>query len=142
MTIPRIVIDTNVFISALLSQRGAAYKLIMLSDSNLFHAHISVPLILEYEDAAQRILHKTTLSDDDLDNILNYLSSVSHRQKISFLWRPFLPDPKDDMVLELAIAGNCKAIITYNQKDFVGVEIFGIDILTPKAFLQQIGQVS
>lgn len=140
MNAPRIVIDTNVFISALLSQRGASYKLVMLADSGLFQLNLSVPLIVEYEDAAQRILDRTILEDDDLHNILNYLCKVSNRQEIFFLWRPFLRDPKDDMVLELAVAAQCSTIVSFNAKDFAGVEQFGLKIVSPQQFLQQIGQ--
>ena len=140
MVTPKIVIDTNVFVSALLSRKGTAYRLVMLADSGLFQLNISVPLIIEYEDAANRILHKTNLTPEDLNNILDYLCQVCNRQKIFFLWRPFLRDPKDDMVLELAVAANCDHIITYNTKDFVGASQFGLTTLKPQAFLEQIGQ--
>lgn len=140
MAVPRIVIDTNVFVSALLSQRGASYKLVMLADSGLYQLNLSVPLVVEYEDAAQRILDKTALADNQLHNILDYLCRVSNRQEIFFLWRPFLRDPKDDMVLELAIAARCSAIVSFNAKDFAGVEQFGLEIVSPQQFLRQIGQ--
>ncbi len=42
------------------------------------------------------------------------------------------------MVLELAVAANCEYIVTYNLKDFKGVEQFGIEAITPKEFLQRI----
>jgi len=58
------------------------------------------------------------------------------------IWRPYLRDPKDEMVLETAVAGGCDAIVTYNRRDFVGAEKFGIQVLSPKAFLQQIGELA
>jgi putative PIN family toxin of toxin-antitoxin system len=140
MIAPRIVIDTNVFVSALLSQKGASYKLVMLADSGLFQLNLSVPLVVEYEDAAQRILDKTALGDNDLHNILDYLCRVSNRQEIFFLWRPFLRDPKDDMVLELAVAARCSTIISFNARDFTGVEQFGLEIVPPQQFLRRIGE--
>ena len=51
----------------------------------------------------------------------------------------FLKDPKDDLVLELAVASNCTAIVTYNVKDFVGIEQFNLKALRPAEFLAQIG---
>lgn len=134
------MIDTNVFVSALLSQRGAAFRLITLIDKELFRLCLSVPLVLEYEDAATRILVKTRLTKTDLDDILNYVCKVGDRRMIYYLWRPFLRDPEDDMVLELAVAAECNFIITYNLKDFEGIEAFGIQALSPQAFLQKIGQ--
>ncbi len=136
-----VVLDTNVFVSALLSQRGTAYRLLMLLDKGVFQLSLSVPLVVEYEDAASRILHQTRLTDEDLDTILDYVCRVSDKQKIYYLWRPFLRDPHDDMVLELAVAAECDAIITFNRKDFGGVEAFGLQVLTPVDFLRQIGQL-
>jgi putative PIN family toxin of toxin-antitoxin system len=141
MNMPRVVIDTNVFIAALLSQRGAAHQLLLLIDQQLYQPVLSVPLTLEYEDVGLRMLPQTTLSYQDFDNILDYVVAQSERRRIHFLWRPFLKDPKDDMVLELAVAAQCETIITFNTKDFAGVEQFGIMTLTPYAFLQTIGQL-
>jgi len=76
MNIPRIVIDTSVLISALLSQRGAAYRLLMLSDSGLFETTLSVPLVAEHEAVAKRMLDQMSLALTDLDDILDYLCSV------------------------------------------------------------------
>jgi predicted nucleic acid-binding protein len=56
-------------------------------------------------------------------------------QEIFFLWRPYLRDPNDDLILELAVAAGCDAVVTHNTRDFVGAERFGIDVLTPAAFL-------
>jgi hypothetical protein len=49
-----------------------------------------------------------------------------------------LPDPKDDMIAELAVAAECPAIVTHNVRDFSGVDAFGIDVLTPAKMLQRL----
>ncbi len=51
----RIVVDTNVLISALRSRQGASYKLLSLIDSPKLEICLSVPLVLEYESTAKRI---------------------------------------------------------------------------------------
>ncbi len=62
--------------------------------------------------------------------------------KINFLWRPFLRDSNDDMVLEVAFNGKADYIVTYNIKDFKGVkENFNIEVVTPKEFLIKIGEL-
>lgn len=137
----RIVVDTNVFITALRSRRGASHRLLLLIDSERFALNVSVPLILEYEAVAKRSLDELSLPEEVIDDILDYICAVSNHTKVFYLWRPFLRDPKDDMVLELAVAANCDFIITYNKKDFEGVEQFGVDLLTPKEFLQEIGEL-
>ncbi|MFA4828379.1 MAG: putative toxin-antitoxin system toxin component, PIN family [Thermodesulfovibrionales bacterium] len=137
-----IVIDTNVFISALRSKRGASYRLLMEIGEGLFDINISVPLILEYEGVAKRLIGETKLTSGDIDDIIDYICSIAKHWKVFYLWRPFLRDPKDDMVLELAVASNSDFIVTYNKTDFKGSEDFGIKALTPKEFLKKIGGLS
>jgi putative PIN family toxin of toxin-antitoxin system len=141
MKVPEIVIDTNVLVAALRSRRGASHKLLRLIDSGKFSMSISVPLILEYEDAAKRSLDSISLTIHDIGDIINYICRIAKRRNIFYLWRPFLKDPKDDMVLELAVAGQCSTIVTFNTKDFEGVEQFGVRVMTPKKFLEEIGEL-
>jgi predicted nucleic acid-binding protein len=69
---------------------------------------------------------------------LRRLLSLSHLQQIHYLWRPFLPDPDDDMVLELAFAADCKYIVTHNLADFRGSDKLGIAAVSPGDFLEQL----
>ena len=134
-----IVLDTNVLVSALRSRNGASYKLLTLIDNGDFNLNISVPLFLEYESVTLRDCLKLPLKKTDILDILNYLAKVSNKREIFFLWRPYLKDPKDDLVLEVAVESKSKVIVTYNQKDFVGVNKFGIKVFTPKKFLEMRG---
>src|SRR3990172_3869871 len=111
--IRQIVIDTNVFISALRSRRGASYRLFTLLDRGNFEINISVPLIVEYEDAAKRIVREIGLASADIDAILDYICSVARKHIIHFLWRPFLKDPQDDHVLELAVEAGGDFIVAH-----------------------------
>ncbi len=135
----QIVIDTNVIISALRSSQGEAYQLLNQTDKGLFEINLSVPLLLEYEDVTKRLLDDLSLSSQEIDDILDYLCTIAHHHQVYYLWRPFLPDPQDDMVLELAVKARCEFIVTYNQKDFKGVEQFGIQVVTPYQFRQKLG---
>jgi putative PIN family toxin of toxin-antitoxin system len=137
----QIVVDTSVLIAALRSRQGAAYKLLMLLGSGKFEVSISVPLVLEYEDVAKRLVGEVLLTERDIDHILDYICRVANHKKIFFLWRPFLMDPKDDMVLELAVVAQCDFIVSYNEKDFQGVDQFGVRVVTPKELLQEIGEL-
>ncbi|MES1244313.1 MAG: putative toxin-antitoxin system toxin component, PIN family [Acidobacteriota bacterium] len=132
----RVVLDTNVLVSAFRSREGVAYRLVSLIREERFEICVSVPLVLEYED----VLHRATdLEEEEILSIVRYLCSVAYRQKIFYLWRPSLPDPKDDMVLELAVASRAGHIVTFNQKHFAAAKRFGIQVVTPKAFLDVIG---
>jgi putative PIN family toxin of toxin-antitoxin system len=137
---PSIVIDTNIIVSALRSQRGASYQLLSLVGNGQFDVNVSVALILEYEAAAKRLLGKKfALSAKDIDDVLDYVCSVAQQRKIHFLWRPMLPDASDDLVLELAVASNADAIVTYNKGDFAAASTFGVRLLTAREFLVEIG---
>jgi putative PIN family toxin of toxin-antitoxin system len=136
---PRIVIDTCVFISALRSRRGASHGLLMLVGGWGFEIALSVPLVVEYEDAAKRMPEATGLGPEEVDDVIDYLCSVAHLQEIHFLWRPVLRDARDDHVLELAVEAACGVIVTHNIRDFAGAEEFGIEAVTPGEFLRRIG---
>lgn len=131
----RIVIDTNVLVAALRSNRGASFHLVQKLGSPQFQPVISPPLCLEYEDVLCRPGMLPGLTPEDIADFLDYFLSVSIECRIHFLWRPHLPDPKDDLVLELALAGGAGFIITHNSRDFQGVEALGIRVVTPDDFL-------
>jgi len=141
MSIPNIVIDTNVIIAALRSKKGASNKLLSLVGTSKFEIHDSVALILEYEDVIQRQRTELGLSEDEVSIFIDSLCSMAHHHQIYFLWRPSLPDVNDELVLELAVSANCEYILTHNIKDFKGTEKFGVKAITPKEFLQIISEV-
>lgn len=139
----KVVLDTNVFVSALISRQGASFKLLTLPGEGRFDISLSVALVLEYEDTAKRLVgSKITLSEEDIDNIIDYLCLISEHHKVYFLWHPVLSDPKDDMVLELAVNSGCSFIVTYNVADFRGIEQFDLEVITPKTFLEKLGALS
>jgi len=142
MRTPKIVIDTNVLISALRSRRGASFTLLSLIGSRTFNFAVSVPLVLEYEEVAFRQADEIGISHTAINAILDRLCFWAEQRSIFFLWRPYLPDPKDDMVLELAIEARCDFIVSYNTQDFSNLDAFGIRVITPKEFLQYVGVIS
>jgi putative PIN family toxin of toxin-antitoxin system len=130
----QIALDTNVLAAALKSRNGASFRLLSLvGPSAPFKCKLSVPLVLEYEAALTRQLG---VGDARVGHVIDYLCSVSDLREIYFLWRPFLRDPGDDMVLELAVESGADVIVTHNIRDFQQVEErFGIRIVTPGGFL-------
>lgn len=129
----KIVIDTNVLVAGLLSSVGASYQILKLIAAGKVTYLMSVALFLEYEAVLKRstFLKQAGLTIADVDQVLNMLAKQAISTKIYYLWRPQLRDPNDDMILELAVSGNARAIITFNQKDFSAIKSFNIDILTP-----------
>jgi putative PIN family toxin of toxin-antitoxin system len=141
MPTPQVVIDTNVLIAAQRSKRGASSKLMSLIGTNRFNIHVSVPLVFEYEATLIQHSEQLELTPEDVADIVDALCALAVPHKIYFLWRPYLRDRKDELVLELAVTARCDHIITYNQRDFRGAEMFGIRISDPRTFLQAIGEL-
>jgi putative PIN family toxin of toxin-antitoxin system len=141
MKTPDIVLDTNVIIAALHSKKGASNKLLSLVGTHKFEIHDSVALILEYEDVIQRHRAELGLSHNDVTDLIDSLCSMAHHHKVYFLWRPFLSDVDDELVLELAVTAQCEYIVTHNIRDFKGIDQFGVQAVTPKEFLKIIGEV-
>jgi len=129
------VLDRSVLVSALRSRRGASFQLVTLLREGRFEIALSVPLALEYEAVLLRHARELGLSQDEADGLVDYLCEVGYRQAIHFLWRPTLTDPRDEFILELAVAAGCEAIVTHNVRDFAGATRFAVDIITPGAFL-------
>ena len=134
----RVVLDTSVLVAGVRSRRGASFQLLSRIGSGDFEIAVSVPLVLEYEDVLLRHLAATALDEEDLRSIIDYMCSIAVRQEIFFLWRPLLRDPGDDLVLELAVAADCDAIVTHNVRDFGGASRFGVRVLNPGEFLRQL----
>ena len=133
-----VVLDSSVLVAALRSRQGASFRLLELLRDEPFEIAVSVPLALEYEAVLVRHAAELSLSREAAVGVVDFLCGVAHRQDIHFLWRPSLPDPQDEFVLELAVAANCAAIITHNVRDFVGAKKFKLQVLTPAAFLTRI----
>ena len=132
----RVVIDTNVLLPSLRSRRGASFRLVQRLGSADFQPVISPPLCLEYEDVFRRPGLVPSYSPQDIDDFLDYFLSKCIECRIHFLWRPHLPDPKDDSVLELALAGSAPFIITHNIRHFLSADALGIQAVTPDQFLR------
>jgi len=146
----KIVIDTNIFLSSLFSKNGASHKLVLWIVNQYKNSHkkynvISNTLVTEYGDVLTRdknIEKFKNFSVDEVEEFIDGICLISNHQKINFLWRPFLRDSNDDMVLEVAFNSRADYIVTHNIKDFKGVkENFNIEIITPKEFLLKTGEL-
>jgi putative PIN family toxin of toxin-antitoxin system len=137
------VLDTNVLVAAVRSPAGASAELLRRVLQRRVPVLCSVPLFLEYEDVLSRPEQLAAAGAQlrDVRNLLDVLAAVVVPVTIQFLWRPQLRDPKDDMVLELAVnglgQGQSVTLITFNQRDFLPqASAFGIDVIGPAQFFQ------
>jgi putative PIN family toxin of toxin-antitoxin system len=129
-------LDTNVIVSGLRSISGISNQLLQRVALGEFSTAASTALIFEYEEVLSRPGMIPGFTDNEISEFLDDFCSVVSEAHISFRWRPFLPDPKDDLVFECALAAGATHIITSNLKDFQGVHPFGISVMTPFEFLR------
>ena len=128
------VLDTDVMVAALRSDRGASRQLLLAALNRKFDLLVSVPLIIEYEAVLTRPEHLVAsgLSSAEVGRVLDDVAAVARPIRLAFRWRPQLPDPDDDMVLETAVNGGAHAIVTFNQRDFLpAAKKFECNVILP-----------
>ncbi len=135
----RVVLDTDVVVAALRSPTGASRWLLTAALQKSITILLSVPLMLEYEAVLTRPEHLAVagLSAREMNAILDAVSGVGMHVGLSFRWRPLLTDANDDMVLETAINGGARLLVTFNVRDFGDVgEPFGCRAVLPREAVQ------
>lgn len=139
---PRIVVDTNVFIAAILNPAGSNREVIRACLLGKASPLMGAALFHEYEDLLSRdtLMSGSPIGPSDRRTLFAAFLSVAEWVKIYFLWRPNLPDEADNHLIELAQAGSAEAIITNNIKDLTRGELRfpGLRVQTPKQFLRAI----
>jgi predicted nucleic acid-binding protein len=132
----RIVLDTSVLVAAARSRNGASYQLVSMLPTPRFDFALTIALYTEWQAVLTRPEHMPPgVTVDAALAYLHYLASLAHLQDVHFLWRPFLHDPDDDMVLECAVASGSQYIVTHNVKDFRRVPELKVQAITPADFL-------
>jgi putative PIN family toxin of toxin-antitoxin system len=135
MPTPRVVIDTNVLVAGLRKTGGASHRLIMMAHQRKIQPLLSVPLLLEHEEVFNRPGLLPHFSPKEIDTFLSFWCRLAVEQKIHFGWRPFLSDPDDDMLVELALAGHADYLVTSNLRDLQPAVALGIRVVTPGDFV-------
>ncbi len=137
----KIVIDTSVWISALITKESQARELLRLVFREELFPQMSEALFVEYESVMKRVkIQKLTpLSAEEQSELFNAFLSTCRWNDIYYTWRPNLKDENDNFLVELAVSSGAKAIITYNVKDFKDAELlFSHKVITPEDFLKEI----
>lgn len=137
----QIVVDTNVLLSGLKSNAGASYKLLSIINDRRWQVNVSTALLYEYEEILKNASRDLGLTLQEVDLAIAALCNIANFHPIFFLWRPMLKDADDEFLSDLALKAQADFIITYNQKDLQAVERFGIRVVTPKQFLQIVGEI-
>ena len=114
----RLVLDTNVLVASFRSDLGAPRRLLLACLNRAVELLASVPVIIEYEAVLTRPeqLAAGGLGVRQVNDVLDALVHVAVPVHLSFLWRPQLKDPADEMVLETAVNGGADWLVTFNER--------------------------
>ncbi len=132
------VLDTSVLVAGLRSRNGASFQILRAIRQGDIQIAVSVALVLEYEAVALRPGMLPAFRPEEIGEIINGLCRLADHQQVFFAWRPFLSDPDDDLILELAVAASASFVITHNTADFHGSESMGVRAITPATALNLI----
>lgn len=135
----RIALDTSVLVAASRSRNGESFQIVSMLPSTQFEIALTIAVYTEWQAVLTRPEHLPPgVTADMALGFVRYLASVAHLQDVHFLWRPFLRDPDDDMVLECAVASGCEFIVTHNVRDFRRVEELNVRAIAPADFLNRL----
>ena len=138
----RVVIDTSVFVSAILGRvSGASRQVLRRCLLRELLPAMGTALFLEYEDVVNRqsIIEQSPLSEAEIGELLDAFADVCSWTTIYYRWRPSLVDEADHHLIELAIASGAEAIVTKNVRHLRSGELRfpQIRILRPEDLVKE-----
>jgi putative PIN family toxin of toxin-antitoxin system len=136
----RLVLDTNIVVAAMRSPSGASAALLQAARRKKITMVANVALALEYEATCLLAEHRLAagLGLEDTAIFIDAVIALCEPVENSFMWRPQLRDPADEMVLEAAVNGQARAIVTFNRRDFENVaQMFGVGVWLPSQALRR-----
>ena len=140
MPIPRVVLDTNIVFAALKSASGASAHLLRCALNGEIEVRVSELVWEEYCGVLRRSTQILGCDEATVERFLDILAQLMELQEVYFLWRPHLRDVADDKVLECAVAANAEFLVTFNGRDFVGSDLFPVQVVTPAQMLEHLQQ--
>ncbi len=136
----KIVVDTSVFVSAIIGKTGPSRELIRRCLKREYQPLMGNSLFCEYESLINRsnIIEQCPLTSSEIRTLLASFMSVSQWVSIYYLWRPNLRDEGDNYLIELALAGNAKYLVTNNIKDFKNPQLLfpQLSIIKPEQLIR------
>lgn len=131
----RIVIDTNVVVSALLTDHGAPAQVVDLCIAGDLELAVDGRILAEYHE----VLHRAAFHFEARD-VAGFLALAEQAERVVCVPLPItLPDPDDLPFLEVAVSAAVDALVTGNVKHFRSRGgAVDIPILTPRQLLERL----
>jgi putative PIN family toxin of toxin-antitoxin system len=136
----KIVIDTDVLLSAFISAGGASRQLLLDALDGRFAMLLSTPLLIEYEAVLTRPIHlaRAGATVAEALEILDALAGICVPVIFDYVWRPSGAHEDDELVVETAINGQADTVATFNVKHMrVAAGLFGFQAQRPGPLLRR-----
>jgi len=131
------VIDTNVFMAALLNPSGAPAKIRRRWQQRQFETFISEAVLEEYADV---LTHAPAIALIDAQFLIDEIEALSSRVEISGTLQA-CKDPDDDKFLETAVTGGADFLVTKNLKHFPHKSYEGVRIVNVAKLLKELEKI-
>ncbi len=131
----RAVLDTNVLLAGLRSNKGASFELLRLLRAGKWKLVLSNTVLTEYEEVVKREAAALDLTLADADELLDVLCLLAEPCTVSDRWTPILTDPSDEALVQLASEAKANCLVTHNRRHLEPATRLGIKVLAPKQFL-------
>lgn len=128
-----VVFDTNILISAVLSQRSSPYRCLELAKQGRVQSVTCQEILKEFEEKLQgKFAYSSELAQAKVQEILNYSQLVTITNTLDF----GITDPDDNMILECAVVGSATHIVTGDKRHLLPLGSYqGISIIKAADFL-------
>jgi putative PIN family toxin of toxin-antitoxin system len=133
----RLVLDTNVLVSALLSPFGPPGQIVRMLEARVVTPLYDDRIVAEYQDVLYR--PRFPFAQATLDALLHDVHLVGEFV-IADALDVVLPDRDDLTFLEVAVSGAADALVTGNARHFVPVRgSYGVRVMSPAEFIRGLG---
>jgi len=129
----KVVLDTNVAVSGLLSPFGLAGEIIRMVASGVLQLCYDARILSEYQSVLVR--EKFPFDQAHVEDLLEQIKACGY----VITGKPLakrLPDPDDEPFLEVALGGNVQYLVTGNLKHYPAKKREGIRVVTPAEFVE------
>ena len=128
----KIVLDTNVLVSGLLTPFGASGEIVRMVSAGFLVLYYDSRILLEHQEVLHR--PKFQFNKEHIDLLITYIKKNGQVIPAGPL-KNRLPDPDDEPFLEVAVAGSVECFITTNTAHYPTQFREGIQVLSPSEFI-------
>lgn len=129
----KIVLDTNVLVSGLLQPYGSPGQIVRMVSSGVLELCHDSRILSEYREVLLR--PKFAFHQKDVDVLLEQIKLCGHAVSAESL-KGALPDPDDEIFMEVALSGKAAYLVTGNLKHFLAYEGKEVKVVSPSEFLK------